>query len=154
MLAPVAQVVLTWVDGTGTSTTTRHWIGSGTGAAAAIAAAESLAAAAAGLSGCALARVSVTYSSGNIATEPRGDGSGEAGVFVFDTATAGQYAVVTVPAIPAALHPGLPAGDGVTIAPAAPTVLALVEELVAGPWCNPFGHQLVELAAAYVQERR
>lgn len=154
MIDPIAHVALTWVDETDTSTTTRHFLPSSISPSTAIAEAISLAASAAGLSGCRVARVSVTYRDEGQSETLRGNGTGETGVFIFDTATPGQFALVALPAVRLELHPAPPAGDGITIDPTNLAVFNLVERLVNGPWCNPFGHPISALAAAYIQERQ
>jgi hypothetical protein len=71
-----------------------------------------------------------------------------AGIFVFETTTVGQLAVVTIPG----LRPDLvdaTASHLVDMTHSA--VIALVDALTDGTWCNPFGYRLTTCIAALVE---
>jgi hypothetical protein len=74
-------------------------------------------------------------------------------VFVFATSEAGQYAIIEVPGISESMLIDTGIGADLIIDLENPAVEAFVEQLISGPWCNPFGYQLVEIQAAFLQVR-
>lgn len=73
------------------------------------------------------------------------------GVFIFICAGTDQYAIVRVPGINIDLLATTGPLGGIEIDQTKPAVIALIEELTNGSWCNQFGYAIVELAAAYLQ---
>lgn len=107
------------------------------------------------LTACTLVRQSVTYQLvETIAPTPAaGALASRVGVFIFTTSAADQYAVVEVPGLLDSFLQTTGPGAGLLINQIAPAVQALVVQLLAGVWCNPFGYQLVALEAAFLQIR-
>ncbi len=80
--------------------------------------------------------------------DPGAGSNARAGVFVFETATPGQLAVITIPG----LRPGLvDTTASYMVDMTAPAVLALVTALKSGLWSNPFGYSLETCIAALVE---
>jgi hypothetical protein len=81
------------------------------------------------------------------------DGAGDAtrcAVFVFETATVGQMAVISVPGLRSDL---VDPADPLLVNQADPAVAAFIAELQSGLWCNRFGYVLGTCVAALVQIR-
>lgn len=76
-----------------------------------------------------------------------------AGILIFNTATAGEYAIVEIPGIREEFIIIAGEGAGVQLDTEAPAIADLVTQLVSGAWCNPWGFQLTALAGAMVQIR-
>lgn len=119
---------------------------------AVFAAIDALAAALNSLTGCILTRVSVTYRDDDSGLDGVPGPAGNTGLFVFETATAGQLAELSLPDVRAAFVPLPPTGDGVSIDLAAPAVAAFVQSIIDGGWTNPFGHDITAIDVAYVIE--
>jgi hypothetical protein len=117
-------------------------------------AAASLRGAVAGLSGCVAERQQIEFRVEELEPAPSGPTHAEiAGVLVFTTSEPDQYAIVAIPAIRPDLVLITGTGAGVELNTQAPAIVNLVDELTSGRWCNPWGYQLAELAAAFVQIR-
>jgi len=76
-----------------------------------------------------------------------GDGT-RTGVFVFESDTAGQLAVLTIPGLRLDL---VDVTDPYLVDMTHPAVLALLSALQAGLWCSPFGYALGTCIAALVE---
>lgn len=74
-------------------------------------------------------------------------------VFVFATATAGQYAIIAIPGVRDDMLTTSGPGAGVLLDVSNIVVAGFVFELTSGAWCNKFGHVLTELITAYLQVR-
>lgn len=150
------QIIYTVRDGTDTSGLVKFHARAGVEAAAAHAGATQRRGLLAAVTGCVLVRQSVSYS--RIESAPAAPLVGAlapfVGVFVFDTATAGQFAVLTVPGLLPALLMTTGCAAGLDVDRTQPAIVALVEHLQSGSFCNPWGYQLGDLVAAYMQERR
>lgn len=77
----------------------------------------------------------------------------DTGVFIFDTATTGQYLIIALPGLNPSLVMTTGPGAGVDIDVTKPAIIALIDAIIAGPWCNPFGYAPTTLAAAIYQKR-
>jgi hypothetical protein len=75
------------------------------------------------------------------------------GVFVFSTSEPDQFAVVAVPGIRESVLIDSGIGAGLVIDLEHPDVESFVDALISDLWCNPFGFQLVEVQAAFMQIR-
>lgn len=122
--------------------------------------------AAAGLSAVADLRSAVIPASGCTPIEGRyvlkfdehspangGGVAADTGVFVFDTATTGQHLIVALPGLNPSVVMTTGPGAGVDIDVTRPAIVALINAIIAGPWCNPFGYAPTALAVAIYQKR-
>lgn len=144
---PAAEVNISLRDSSGSVGRVQLNVGGSVELAAARGAVEALLGPLASAIGCAVVGYSITYTT-HLSDGPTDGPQREntRGAFIFQTATEDQYHVAELPGISAAFI--LP--DNL-IDVDAPAVAALVDALVAGPWVNPFGYDLVELAAAYAE---
>lgn len=86
--------------------------------------------------------------------EEPADGAGDAhrcGVFVFETASAGQLAIVSVPGLVVGL---VDPADPMLVDRANPAVVAFIDALINGEWCNPWGYKLTKCVVALVEIRK
>jgi hypothetical protein len=136
-----------------TSSTTLH-LPASVGAAAALADTIELAGHIDTLSGAGVTEVAVTFPW--VQFTPPAPAAGARvnphGAFIFECG-AGQWFVAALPGILPALV--LPPVDGarLDLDQADDLVVGLVELLVNGFWCNPFGYQITGVAEAYIQQR-
>jgi len=108
----------------------------------------------AGISDCVAERWAVTYGYTTTAAQPNTGAQNKiCGLFVFSTVEPGQYAVCALPGIRQALVLTEGPMAGVGLNTDAPEVQAFVSAMIAGVWCNPFGVQIAQLEAAFVQIR-
>lgn len=154
MWATVARARVVLVDETlSTASTTLH-IPAAVGAAGALSATIALAGHIDTLSGANVRDVDVVFPWVQISPADPAPSSrvNPHGTFVCECGP-GQYFVAPVPGILAALV--LPPSDGarLDLDLAAPAVVNLVDILVSGFWCNPFGYQITGVAEAYLQQR-
>lgn len=149
------QVIYTARDGSGSSGLIRFHIRAGIEAVAAHAGATQRRGLIAPLTGCTLERQSVSYSRTESApgTPVAGILARSVGVFIFDTATPAQFAVVKIPGLLPELLMTTGYAAGIDIDQQHPAIVALVEHLQVSSYCNPFGYQLGNLIAAYMQDR-
>lgn len=70
---------------------------------------------------------------------------------IFETSEAGQLLSVSIPAIVPAAIQALGPLAGLELAGDNPAVVALVQEIINGLWCNPFGYDVVSLASTIVE---
>jgi hypothetical protein len=142
-------------DSSGSAAGVQAWIRSGSTVAQAEGALITFTNVVGALSAAAIVSRHVVF---RAAMSPRPDPPGFAlgagqGVFIFSCGIPDRYAIVAVPAIRADfLIIGGP-GDRILIDLTAPAVVAFVDELITGGWCNPFGYQLESLLAAFYQWR-
>lgn len=142
-------------DASNTLATQRYHIHHGAEAAAGLAAATTMRGRLSGCSSCAIIEqryvlpfVELFPNDPQAASDVR-----RCGVFVFSTAEPDQWFVLAVPGIRDELLTVDGVAPGVLINQDAPEVAALVEEMTSGRYCNPFGHIITQLEAAYLQVR-
>lgn len=75
------------------------------------------------------------------------------GVLIFSCEGEDQYFILAIPAINPALLETITPNSNPQLNVDDPTLAALIAELTNGQWCNPFGHVIVKLEAAYFQVR-
>lgn len=147
------DATITWRDSTDTSAVMAFHVRSGVEAVAAHTGIAGMRGLFVPITGCVPVRQAVTYSSLN-GERPDPDVGIEAwreGVFIFDTVEPGQYAVLRIPGLLPSLLVTTGCGAGLDIDQTRPAVAALVEALLTGDWCNPWGYALLSLRAAYMQ---
>lgn len=114
-------------------------------------AAGALGAALGGASKCTLVSYSLTWSTRvNYARGPGPQLGATTGVFVWQTAAVGEYAVTYLPAIKQILIDET-SSTGIAINLARPEIISLIAELQNGAWCSPFGNDLTAVDSAFVQ---
>lgn len=152
-LFPVLE--LQYVDETGTkgAVTVKYPID--TTVAVLDAQAISLASFIAPLTGCVLVRQRFIYKA---VASPRlspitGSDVKRQGVFIFEGIDEDKKALVAVPGILDSLLVTDGPGSGTLIDTSLTDVETVVDECIAGIWCNPFGDDIVTLIAAYRQSR-
>lgn len=142
--------VVSMRDASGSVGYTRIGIVSGASASAALSALWGLAGLLASASDAVPAAVAVTYRTVvSDARPPSGSDAGQQLVLVFSTTEPGEYGVVKVGGAPDDMF----GPDGGAI-PGDVRVDALADELIAGPWTNPFGYSLSELLTAFKGDSR
>lgn len=72
-------------------------------------------------------------------------------IFACDT---GELEIIEVHGLNDAMLMTIGPGAGLLIDRTNPAIVALVNQLVSGTWCNPFGFTLQTLESAYLQIRR
>jgi len=72
----------------------------------------------------------------------------QVGLFVFRCDGADQWFTLTVPGISETM---VSASPGREIVITDPAIVALVQAVINGQYCNPFGHQVITLETAFVQ---
>lgn len=142
-------------DDSGTLGTQRYSVHHGVQPGAARASADALRARLGAMSGCAILRQhyilpGVELMRPAAAAGPRVQ---RCGVLVFSTAEPDALGLVVIPGIRDELVMASGQGAGLCLDTTAPALAALVAELTSGRWCNPWGHVLLELEAAYIQVR-
>lgn len=107
------------------------------------------------LSGASVERQSIIYRGVESPrpAAPGGTSASHAGVFVFACSEPETYAVVQLPGLRPDLLLTTGPAAGIAIDQTAPDVVSFVDTLISGNYCNPFGLQLVALAAAFLQFR-
>lgn len=154
-MLPYVQVTFLWRDGTGSETTTVRYLPAATPSATAQARAAALGARMQAVSGCALLGYELLWRHDQDLPADPTTPDNPHGVFFFTTDTDWQFFSLAVPGLfPALLlPPATPGEEPIEIDQAAPAVASLIGELLTGGWCNPFGYDLAELGAAYIQVR-
>lgn len=156
MLQQQPAVTFTALDGTGSYGLLRLHVRRNIEAVTAQAAAASMRGTLGNIMGTVITRQSVIYSFVN---EAPGDPSiysilQRVGVFVFSTATAGQYAIIEIPGLTDSWLMTTGPGYGILIDQSKPEIGAFIAEMVSGRWCNKFGYVLTECDSAFLQVRR
>jgi hypothetical protein len=144
---PVAEVVFTAVDGSGSSTTFRTYVRSALSHTAALQAAAQLRGRLSAISGCCIVRVDVIYRDPYLVDEV-----GElqpSALFIFDCGP-GQHAQIPVYGL---LPDLVDLVDPFIVNVSAPPISAFVDELTSGIWCNPFAYDLQHCIEGIVQIR-
>lgn len=155
MIAQRPQLQFSLVDASDSIGNTSVWLPNGVTVATAVAAADTFRTAVAPCTDAVFVRQAVIYGFVEAPKPDPGDESDvtRVGVFIFLTAS-DEYAVITINGIVPGVLLTTGPGAGLLIDVTHTGVAALVDELISGDWCNPFGEQLVSLEAAYVQIRR
>lgn len=147
---PVAKVIISMVDATGSRSSVEAYLPGATLAAQAITDGEALAVLLADLSDCQIETVSVTYAAVDPVAAVAIDGSSieEKGVFSFVTA-AGKFNRMSIPAIKDAV-----VDEAGAIPTSGAEAAALITEmLTTHPWCDSNGSDLVNIHSAYKRYR-
>ena len=155
MLFRQPLLALTALDGTATSAVSRIWIRRGIEVPAAMEAASALRSRMDAVSGCVFVRQSVTYPAVELhpAAPDLSASATRVGVLIFETTEPGEYAIIELPGLLDSFLLTEGPGAGLLIDRAALAVQALVDELINGPWFNPFGYKITALDAAFLQIR-
>jgi hypothetical protein len=147
-LKPYASFV--WRDETGSSVTGRltcHELAASTllDAAATIAAASEL------CSGAVIDSISITYPKADHSPRPALPGAviDQGAVFIFETADPAQFFPLNIVGVPGTIFDNTQDPPNFYVNTSNPAVAALVGLLSDGIWCNPYGHSLTNLVAAY-----
>lgn len=148
-------VSLTLADETGSASKMRFWSKNGLEAATVMGAADNIRLLLSSLSSAVCTRQSVTYPYFNEAPAPAVPGVEveKVGVFVFTSATDGQYVIVEVPGIldECIVQDGWNAG--LQIDETNVSVIAFVEAITSGLYCTPFGYETLSLVGTIVERR-
>lgn len=149
LLQQRAYVRFYLADGSGSTGTQQPWLRDGVGAAAAAAGAAGWRALAGALSGARYIGQDICYP---IVIDPQPEPSGarplsSGALLIFATSDPAQFATITIPAV----RLDLVAANGVELDTAAPAVADLVANIIAGPYCNPFGYEITALVGTVVQ---
>lgn len=152
MLAKQPQLRITALDSTESSAVMLFHVPRGAGAASVMAASNGMRGLLGGVSGCAFVEQHVTYSS--VETAPRdalaSSSTSDIALFIFSCGP-GQYLSLQLPGIrPHMLIPDMCGGQAIDMTH--PAILAFVEEIISGAWCNPFGAGALQLEAAMLQK--
>ncbi len=155
MISQRAQLTFSLVDASDSIGNMSLWLADGVDLDTAAAAAATFRGLMAGCSDAVFTRQAVVYGAVEAprpTANPGADGT-RTGVFIF-SAGDDQFGIIEVPGIIEAALVASGAGAGLLIDQAHPAIAALIEQLVSGLWCNPFGHTLAAVDTAYLQIRR
>lgn len=152
---PARQPVLGFAlrDATPSTATCRFNLRAGTTVAAGHAAGDELRAILGGVVGAGFARQSVVYpfTYAPVGQSLPGSRIENRAALIFETSAPGQLLAVSIPAIvPGAIRQDGPHA-GLELDLTHQAVIDLVEALINGLWCNPFGYDVVNLAATIVE---
>ena len=146
---PAAELHVTWRDESGSRATPYVYMRI-IEASAALNAAAGLVGVMDAVTGCTCTgyRVSYPFHIGDQAasgTQPEN----YRGLFVFQCEGTGKYLTLAVPCIKQSVIE--PQSPGMDIVQTAPAVQALIQAVIGGSFCNPFGYQAIALESAFVQ---
>lgn len=155
MLAELPILILDFIDASGSLGSMQIRMKSGTTAAAAQAAAAVLRAHLAPLSGAVIVQESIRFS---FVASPNPTPSGATlmphmGAFIFNCADADTYAMLAIPAFKSEYVETTGAGAGVLIDQTNSDVSNAITTIIDSIACNPFGSDIVSIAATYLQWR-
>lgn len=155
MLAQLPRLILTWLDGTGSTAEMRVTIGSALPVATIETAATSLVAAVSAITDAVFVQQEIVYNfvPASGVTVPPGASILDTGVFIFENASVPSVGLVEVHSIKDDLLVTIGPGAGVLIDMSDSRVTAFVGALDDAGACNPFAHLLGDLVTAYKQSR-
>lgn len=152
---PARAIVLGYAlrDGTGSTATCRFNLRDGTTVAEGHAAGDDLRGKLAGIVGCPFVRQSVVYpwSYQPVAQALPGSDIRSRAALIFETSAVGQLVAVSIPAILPALVRQDGPNAGLELDLTSQAIIDFVDYLIQGPWCNPFGYDVVNLATTIVE---
>jgi hypothetical protein len=147
-LRPYAS--FTWRDESGDSVTGRLSFAE-VAAAVALDAAGNVAALAEGCSGCVIDAISLTYPKDDPDPRPALAGARQenGAVFIFETSDDLQLFVIDMPGVAAGIFDTTQDPPDFYVNRSNTAVAAFVNVMTSGIWCNPWGHTITSLIAAY-----
>jgi len=153
-VARIPSLSLTFVDGTGSTTTMRGYLPAGILPDVALAQLEGLASAAMAISGCKVVRTAVTYPFVIVPTVPPTTpvSALQEGIFPFNTDNDDIQGVISLPGFPSSKTVTTGPFAGIAIDITDSDVVNWVDELSAGGWCDPFGNDFTDTVNPYIRE--
>lgn len=146
----------TALDGSNSTGKTKFWLVNGITATDAMQGGDDIRSPLSALSSATFIRQSITYRNMlDNAPDPLSLSSVEyTCVLIFTTSTPGRYSMIDIPAIRSEMILQSGPNAGLVLDLNNPAVVSLVNTITTGFWCNPFGADILELAATIIERRK
>jgi hypothetical protein len=155
LIAQRAQLTFSLVDSSDSIGNMSVWLADGVDLDAAVAAGATFRGLVAPCTDAVFVRQSVVYSAvvSPRPIAPTGADSSRVGGLIFSCDT-GELDIIELHGIKDEMLMTTGPGAGLLIDRTNTAIVALVNELISGLWCNPFGYDVLALESAYLQIRR